>query len=210
MIMKWLSSLFKQYPNREQWWVLSQSIATGFEAARQEWFEVCVEQIRHYPSGPVGVRLSNAELGGPIVNTLKAFQLISISGFLSGQQYLAKSQLADFCDLYSAQVCGTDIPTVQVQGRELLAVVPDMREFHLARRVAEHLTGGIGVLGETLVLTPFVRGFQLSNCIVVAETFNDVTRVQAIRELMDAWAKQIPQTLTKLFEVAARCTSTAA
>src|SRR5208282_3998195 len=101
--MRLFAYFLKQYPKRDQWAAISQRIASGFENARKEWFEICVQQMSGYlKCYDASVSKMNTELSGQIVLVLKAYQLGGVSGFLEGQKYLPKSQAKDFCDLFWA------------------------------------------------------------------------------------------------------------
>jgi hypothetical protein len=194
--MGWFTRRLRCYPNRDQWANISQCIASGFENARNEWFSLCVQQMKGSVAS-VESRL-HPPLEGDVALELKAYQLGGISGFLASQDYIPKKRATDFCDLFWAQVGGTDLPRIVTKLREFMNVVPDARDFHLARRVAEYLTQRDVALAESVFLTPVVHAFWLFNCISVAHAFDDPATEAKLDTLLDAWAKRLPAKFEEL------------
>jgi hypothetical protein len=128
--IRWLARLLRPHPGRHEWAAISQRIATGFENARQEWFDVCVKQLGSCVRGSdTPATELNAKLDGDVVLNIKAYQLGSISGFLASQEYVRKSVGKDFRDLFWAQVGGAELPSIVVRIHEFMRALPESAGF---------------------------------------------------------------------------------
>jgi hypothetical protein len=201
--MGFLTNLLKRYPKRDEWASISHIIAVGLQNARKEWFlDICVNQIQSFykcfetPPGPL-----NLELSDQIPLTLKAFQLCTIPGFFEEHRYIRKSQTIYFGELIVAEVCGTEVSEIDKIADEFTQVLPDMRWFHLARRVAEHLTGRKAPLPETALLLGMVHAFVILNHLVVASAFGDKTMMVTLDKRMDRWLSGLNDHFLRLQEL---------
>jgi len=201
--MGFLHNLFKQYPKRDQWAPISHCISVGLQNARKEWFsDVCVKQTQSfhkcYKTLP---GLLNDQLSGQVVLTMKAYQLGTLPGFIEGQLYIAKSQTVYFGELIVGQVCGTEVAEIDNASDEFSRVRPDMVDFHLARRVAEHLTGKEASLPDVAFLIGMVPAFVLFNRMAVASAFEDKPMMATIDKRIDDWLSGLNEHFSKVHRV---------
>jgi hypothetical protein len=188
--MGFIDNLLKRYPKQHEWSAISQSIAEGFQNTRQEWYyDVCIKFMQDYvqtlKKPPINL---NTELSNEIVWLLKAFQLSDIASFLAAKKYLRISQARSFCDLFWAQVCGAELPAVMNVVEEFRKIHPEMQQFHLGRRVAQHLLGEdkanvLDLSYGRLLVAPF----PLANRIAVATAFGDQSTVGTLNKMLDEW-----------------------
>ena len=187
--MGFLDKLFKQYPKREEWHRISQSISEGFFAARTEWFnDYFVKHLRAFVEAvnkqPLAIK---TDLTPEIDRLMKAFQLHDITTFLASSQYLPNSQASSFCDLFWAQVCGPDMPAVMNVVGDLEKCVTTSRYFHLGRRVAQQMIGEDTNVIELMYAGILVAPLPLGDRIAVAAAFDDKEAHAVAHQLLDEW-----------------------
>jgi hypothetical protein len=192
--MRFLHNLFKRYPKRDHWASIANCISMGLQNARKEWFsDVCMRQIESFHKcGKTSPGRLNNELSGQVVLTMKAYQVGTVPGFIEKQRYIAKSQTVYFADLIVGQVCGTEVAEIDKASDQFSQLPPDMVEFHLARRVAEHLTGKEANLPDIALLVGMVPAFVLCNRMAVASAFGDKPMMATIDKRIDEWIKGLP------------------
>jgi hypothetical protein len=192
--MRFFDKFLKRYPKPEEWADISQRIAEGFFNSRKEWFcDICFRLLRDQLEMEFV-----AELPSDVELVLKAYQLASVSGFLGNQNYLPKSESQNFCDLFWAQVGGTELPRICEIVRQFWKVVPEARDFHLARRMIESMVTGKVTAVEIAVLTATVRAYSLLNCAAVAKAFGDMETVAKLHKGMEDWVANFPDNLQKI------------
>jgi hypothetical protein len=208
--MKFLRRYFKRYPTRENLASIAQLVALGLQDARNEWvLDVCTKQLQSLYQTLEGSKLkTRTEISGEILLALKSFQLCTIPSFLESQ-HIRKSQHPFFEELVAAMVCGTDAAAVGGAAEEFARLAPDMRDFHLARRVAEYLTGNCAPLIEAALLLGMVPAFTIFSRMAVVRAFQDKVAESELDKQIDRWIAGLNDHYLRVWKLATQAADAA-
>ena len=173
---------------RQGWHVISQSIASGLEAARKDWFQMCVEFLQRidgkahkYSWVP---KVKNCNLGGEADLALRGFQIYLSSGFVANHDYIFKDERRDFIDILCDKVCGAGVAKALKYVSRYRRVEDDTyaQLFRISSDIARYITESEKPLAETKAVAMAVPDFVAMNQAVVAHAFGDLETIKEIKK----------------------------